>query len=236
MSIPPPPRALVAQVVNQAVAARNAAAAGITAAINGPVVSVDIVSEPPLRLDMSLLRHSFRHCGTGASAEKNSLLYASVDDATIVAEALEVGLQVTKLLGKAKGKWSAVFGETLTVASGRTYLVDNSGLNANGAPNHFFVTGGTGVWANVSQAEFVAARDVRLVEEAIANRRGGGDTYDYLGSGKLYEKSQENGGQGNRVVVAVAAARVSIAAVSGDANLIAVSGRQDIVDLIRNNN
>ncbi|MFJ2401246.1 hypothetical protein ACIOUE_08060 [Streptomyces xanthochromogenes] len=206
-----------------------------TASITGAVVAVNVEGATPLRLDMSLQRHSYRHCATSTVAgEINSLLYASVDDATVTAEAVEVGEQVETLLAKAKGSWKALFGKTLTVGSGRTYLVDNSGLNPNGSPNHFFVTGGTGVWSKVSQADYVAARDVRRAEEAITARRGRGDTYDYLDSKKLNEKRAEPGGATNPVVQAVQAARVSIAAASADdAALIAASGRKDLVTLIR---
>ncbi|WP_042386596.1 hypothetical protein [Streptacidiphilus melanogenes] len=208
-----------------------------TAAINGNVVAVSIATATPaLRLDMSLQRHSYRYCAGAATAgEINSLLYAGVDDATITAEAVEVGDAIETLLKKASGSWEALFGKTITVRSGRTYLVDNSGLVPGAAPNHFFVTGGKEVWAKVSQDDYIAARDVRRVEEAIATRRERGDTYDYLDPKKLYAKSRETGGAGNPVVAAVAAARVSIAAASADidAALIAASGRKDIVALIR---
>ncbi|MFJ5547921.1 hypothetical protein [Streptomyces sp. NPDC093225] len=207
-----------------------------TASITGNVVTLNAQGATPLTLGMSLQRHSYRHCATATvAAEVNSLLHAGIDDATVIAEAVEVGVQVEKLLAKADGSWKALFGKTLTVGSGRTYLVDNSALNPNGSPNHFFVTGGDGVWAKVSQADYVAARDVRRVEEAIDARRGRGDTYDYLNPKKLNEKRGEPGGQGNPVVAAVQAARVSIAAASADDTaLIAASGRKDLVALIRN--
>ncbi|MER5726873.1 hypothetical protein ABT084_00725 [Streptomyces sp. NPDC002138] len=207
-----------------------------TASITGAVVVVNVEGDTPLRLDMSLQRHSYRHCATSTTAgELNSLLYAAVDNATITAEAVEVGEQIEGLLAKAKGSWKALFGKTLTVGSGRTYLVDNSGLNPNGSPNHFFVTGGANVWAQVSQADYVAARDVRRLEEAIATRRERGDTYDYVNPKKLNEKQREAGGAANPVVAAVLAARVSLdAAAADDTAFIAVSGRKDLVSLIRN--
>jgi len=46
-------------------------------------------------------------------------------------------------------------------------MVDNTGLMPNAFPDHFFVTGGPGVWAAMTQNEYIAARSLRLVEEAI---------------------------------------------------------------------
>ncbi|GAA3020975.1 hypothetical protein GCM10020229_35250 [Kitasatospora albolonga] len=216
-----------------------------TAAINGNVVTVDIDSTPPLRLDMSLQRHSYRHCGTAATAAGvNSLLHASVDDATIVAEALEVGGLLETLLASSKGKWGPLFGRSLTVTSGRTYLVDNSGLVPGAAPNHFFVTGGRAVWAGMTQAEFLAARDVRRVEDELQQRRTAGDTYPYLDAKRFAAKEAEpgpggaagvagRGGAVNPVVRAVVAARVSIVGVDST-RLATLSGRGDIVALIVN--
>ncbi|MFG2622625.1 hypothetical protein ACGFXC_33935 [Streptomyces sp. NPDC048507] len=206
-----------------------------TASITGNVVNVDVEGTTPLRLGMSLQRHSYRHCANSASGALNSLLHSEVDDATIIAEAVEVGEQIEGLLLKSGGKWASLFGKTLTVGSRRTYLVDNSALNPNGSPNHFFVTGGDGVWAKIPQADYVAARDVRRVEEAITTRQTRKDKYDYLDPKQFAAKQAETGGGDNPVVLAVVAARVSIALASRDDKaLIAVSGRKDIVDLIRN--
>ncbi|MFJ2740637.1 hypothetical protein ACIO3O_13310 [Streptomyces sp. NPDC087440] len=207
-----------------------------TASITGAVLTVNVEGSTPLRLDMSLQRHSYRHCATSTVAGTiNSLLHSNVDDATIVAEGIEVGEQVEKLLAKAKGDWKSLFGKSLTVASGRTYLVDNSALNPNGSPNHYFVTGGEDVWAKISQADYTAARDVRRVEEAIAARRRRDDTYDYLNPKKFHDKESEPGGATNPVVLAVRAARTSLGqATADDTTLIAVSGRKDLVALIRN--
>ncbi|MFD9572029.1 hypothetical protein ACFWBI_19515 [Streptomyces sp. NPDC059982] len=207
-----------------------------TASITGNVVNVDIEGATPLRLGMSLQRHSYRHCATSpAAVALNSLYHSTVDDATIIAEAVEVGEQAEALLLKAGGKWAALFGKTLTVGSRRTYLVDNSALNPNGSPNHFFVTGGDGVWAKIPQLDYIAARDVRRVEEAIAARQTRKDKYDYLDPKKFAAKQAESGGGDNPVVLAVVAARVSIALASPDDKaLLAASGRKDIVDLIRN--
>ncbi|MFI6642622.1 hypothetical protein [Streptomyces sp. NPDC050504] len=207
-----------------------------TATITGNVVNVRVEGTTPLQIGMSLQRHSYRHCATATvAAVTNSLLHASVDDATITAEAVEVGEQIEKILAKPKSGWQALFGKSLVVRSGRTYLVDNSALNPNGSPNHFFVTGGDGVWAGVSQADYIAARDVRRLEEAISTRRERGDTYDYLNPKKLHEKQNEPGGAANPVVQVVQAARVSLAAASADDTaLIAASGRKDVVALIRN--
>ncbi|CAM5239938.1 hypothetical protein GCM10010329_45330 [Streptomyces spiroverticillatus] len=205
-----------------------------TAAIAGAVLTVNVGGDTPLRLDMSLQRHSYRHCGTGAAAVANSLLHASVTDATMIAEGIEVGDKVEELLKKAKGSWKALFGKTLTVTSKRTYLIDNSGLNPNGSPNHFFVTGGPDVWAGISAADYAAARDIRLLELAIAARRQRSDTYDYLNPKKLLEKEQETGGTTNPVVVAVRTARTSLRQASADdTTLIAASGSKDVVELVR---
>ncbi|MEU3671920.1 hypothetical protein [Streptomyces virginiae] len=115
----------------------------------------------------------------------------------------------------------------------RWTLVDNSALNPNGSPNHFFVTGGDGVWAKIPQFDYVAARDVRRVEEAIATRQERKDKYDYLDPKEFAAKQAESGGRDNPVV-AVVAARVSLGqASSDDKALIAASGRKDIVDLLR---
>ncbi|MFE2170492.1 hypothetical protein ACFXB3_36330 [Streptomyces sp. NPDC059447] len=206
-----------------------------TATITGNVVNVDVEGTWPLRLGMSLQRHSYRHCGSSpAAVALNSLFHASVADATILAEAVEVGEFVEGLLRKSSGRWADLFGKDLTVRSGRTYLVDNSALNPNGSPNHFFITGGTGVWARISQADYLAARDLRRVEDELSTRRLRGDTYDYVDPKALHAKSREEGGADNPVVRAVNAARVSLAAGSRDhAPLIAASGRADLVALVR---
>ncbi|MEV6682964.1 hypothetical protein AB0N09_39805 [Streptomyces erythrochromogenes] len=206
-----------------------------TATITGNVVNLSVEGATPLQLSMSLQRHSYRHCANSASGALNSLLHSSVEDATIIAEAAEVGEQVEGLLLKAGGKWASLFGKTLTVGSRRTYLVDNSALNPNGSPNHFFVTGGDGVWAKIPQLDYVAARDVRRVEEAIDTRQQRKDKYDYLDPKKFAAKQSEPGGGDNPVVLAVVAARVSLGQAAGDDTaLIATSGRKDIVDLLRN--
>ncbi|GAA2625005.1 MULTISPECIES: hypothetical protein [Streptomyces] len=206
-----------------------------TATITGNVVNLSVEGTTPLQLSMSLQRHSYRHCANSASGALNSLFHSTVDDATFIAEAVEVGELIEGLLLKAGGKWAPLFGKTLTVGSRRTYLVDNSALNPNGSPNHFFVTGGDGVWAKIPQFDYVAARDVRRVEEAITIRHQRQDKYDYLDPKKLAAKQAEPGGRDNPVVVAVVAARVSLGqASSDDKALIAASGRKDIVDLLRN--
>ncbi|KJY16149.1 MULTISPECIES: hypothetical protein [unclassified Streptomyces] len=205
------------------------------ATITGNVVNLGVEGATPLQLTMSLQRHSYRHCANSASGALNSLFHSTVDDVTFVAEAVEVGEMIEELLLKAGGKWASLFGKTLTVGSRRTYLVDNSSLNPNGSPNHFFVTGGDGVWAKIPQFDYVAARDVRRVEEAIATRQERKDKYDYLDPKKFAAKQAESGGRDNPVVVAVVAARVSLGqASSDDKALIAASGRKDIVDLLRN--
>ncbi|NOK32783.1 hypothetical protein D7W79_18605 [Corallococcus exercitus] len=184
---------------------------------------------------MSLQRHHYRYCGSAAAAALNSLLHAAVTDATVTAEALEVGDQIEKLL-KAKGAtYKVLFGKNLTTKSGRVYVVDNSALNPNGSPNHFFVTSGPSVSDRMSMDAFVSASALRRVEEAIADRRARGDKLNYLDAKALIELRGSTGGQTNPVILAYIAARTALMA-SGpkwDTKLGEVSGRADLVTLTR---
>ncbi|MGW6413210.1 hypothetical protein ACWF95_39780 [Streptomyces vinaceus] len=204
--------------------------------VNGNVLCVKVEGAYPLTIDMSLQRHHYRYCGSATVAgELNSLLHADVDDDMVRAEGVEVGDQLEALLKKSGGKWAPLFGKTLTVTSKRTYLVDNSALNPSGAPNHFFVTGGDSVWAGMSQGDFITARDVRRIEEVLAERRARKDKTAYLDPKEFRAKAAEPGARtGNPVVAAVLAARANIGQASADdTDLSAASGRDDIVAIIR---
>jgi hypothetical protein len=64
-------------------------------------------------------------------------------------------------------EWQARGASDSVLGRHRTYMVDNTGLMPNAFPDHFFVTGGPGIWAAMTQNEYIAARSLRLVEEAI---------------------------------------------------------------------
>jgi hypothetical protein len=205
-----------------------------TAALNGVVVTVTVqVQKVSLTIDMSLQRHHYRFCGSGVAAVLNSLFFASVTDETVVAEGVEVGQQIENML-RAGAKYSALFGKQLTTKSGRTYLVDNSALDAKGWPNHFFVTGGTSVWGNMSMQQFVAASAIRRVEAAIDAKRALGDKTNYLDAKSLHSIRASAGIQ-NPVIAAFAAASTALTALprADDQKMEAVSGRADLVALTR---
>lgn len=58
-----------------------------------------------------------------------------------------------------------------TVASGRTYRVDNVAMNPTQAPNHCYPIAGPNLWANVSQATFAAAAAVCRLQNAMVTVR-----------------------------------------------------------------
>jgi hypothetical protein len=200
------------------------------AVIAGNVVMLTVTSSHgALTLDMSLQRHHYRYCGSGTATQLNSLMYATVDDAKVVAEAVEVGVQIEALLKKSGTKVAVLFGKNLRVSSGRIYLVDNSTLNPQGFPNHFFVTQGPDVWGAMSANQYVAASAIRRVDEAIAARRAFGDTVNYLDAKVLQAKWAEPGGQ-NPVVTSYLAAHTALLPVpDADTALGRVSGQPVIV-------
>jgi hypothetical protein len=187
-----------------------------------------------LQMGMSLQRHKYDYCGSAESAPLNSLIYASVPDGDLVEDAVEVGRQIERVLGKAKVPYTALFGKTFTTESRRVYLVDNKDLKPSGWPDHFFVAGGPAVWAEMSQDEFVAACALRRLEEAIAVRTARGDKRNYRDPDAVFALSRERGGAGNKVVAAYRAAKPLFNKVPhAYAELAAVSGRVDLVDAVR---
>lgn len=119
-----------------------------TAIINGNVINLTLSPDKggPLNLDMSLQRHHYRYCANAGALVLNSLLYADVTDQTVIAEAIEVGTQMERLLN-GNHRAQVLFGVQFKCKSGRAYLVDNTALNPNGFPNHFFPTAGPSLWA-----------------------------------------------------------------------------------------
>lgn len=205
-----------------------------SAQINGNVVNLTVsASWGPLQLSMSLQRHHYRYCAAGAGAPINSLMYASVADTVVTSEALEVGTQIEAMLKNAKS-YEVLFGKTLTVTSKRTYIVDNNGLAPKQPPNHFFVTGGGSVWAQMALNEYTAASSIRRVEEAIAAKQAKGDKNNYRDL-KTVIQVRNSGGRDNPVIAAYAAAHVQLNAVpNADKNLTAVSSQPAIVSVARN--
>ena len=202
------------------------ASAAPAAVINGNVVSVAVNG---LTIGMSLQRHHYRYCGAGTAAALNSLIYASVGDDDVLADVNEVGRQIQALLAKKGRKPASLFGEKLTTMSKRVYLVDNSGLDPKGWPNHFFVTSGTSVWGGMSDAAAYSASAIRRVEESIAARKGRGDKLDYRDAKTLFQL-QKSAGISNPVIAAYVAAHTALGQVpDADAQLTAVSGEPEIV-------
>lgn len=202
-----------------------------SAVITANVVHLTVaVGKGNLILDMSLQRHAYNYCGSGAALAVNSLLYYSVDDATIIAEAQEVGDQLETLIAKPKFKWDSLFGKDLKVASGRVYLVDNSALNPNGSPNHFFIKSGPSVWNAMSQDEFAAASAIRRTDQAIAARAARGDKTNYRDAKTLNALRNSPGGANNPVIVCYVAAHTALGQVpNADPMLVKVSGEPEIV-------
>jgi hypothetical protein len=117
--------------------------------------------------------------------------------------------------------------------SDRVYLVDNTALNPNGFPNHFFPTKGPNVWGQMKQAEYVAASAIRRLEEAI-NAKPLASIPDFLNGQKLHALQAQPGGSLNPVIVAYIAARTALNPVAhAEAQLRAVSGRSDIIAIAR---
>jgi hypothetical protein len=188
-------------------------------------------SEIILNLDMSLQRHHYRFCATGAALAKNSLLFASVSPNEVIADVIEVGKQIERLLNN-NHRPQVLFGVQFRSPSGRLYLVDNTALKPNGFPNHFFPTSGPSVWDEMTQNEYVAASAIRRVEQAI-NARAASERNKLL-DGQQLHAMQQQAGIANPVIAAYTAARVALNAVpNADANLNLVSGRQDLVTLAR---
>jgi hypothetical protein len=198
---------------------------------NGSVLNVALTGlQTALTIDISLQRHHYAFCA-GANAEAvNSLFFSTVTVAQVIADCQEVGTQIERLLLK-NFRPQVMFGVTFTTASQRGYLVDNSALDANSFPNHFYVVSGPGVWGQMTQAEFVAARDVRRVEEAIAARS---DKDKFLDPKQFLAFRQTPGAAANPVVQAYAAAAISVrAAANSIDHLVAVSGQPKIMTVIQ---
>ena len=202
-----------------------------TAIITNNVVHLTVaVGKANLILAMSLQRHHYNYCGSGAALVVNSLLYSSIDSDRVIAEAKEVGDQIEALVAKPKFKWDSLFGKDIKVKSGRVYLIDNSALNPNGSPNHFFIKSGDAVWSAMSQDEFVAASAIRRVHQAINVRKARGDKTNYRDAKTLNALRNSPGGAGNPVITGYVAAHVALAQVpDADAMLAKVSGEAEIV-------
>ena len=142
-----------------------------TAMINTNEIYLNVGTPGVLQLKMSLQRHHYCYCHDADALQINSLLYSSVTEQNAITDVLEVGAQMERLLNS-NHRPHALFGVQFRCLSGRTYLVDNSALNPNGFPNHFFPTSGTSVWGRMTQKEYIAARAIRRVEEAIKPTSG----------------------------------------------------------------
>lgn len=202
------------------------------AVIVANVVQLTVASsQGNLNLTMSLQRHHYEYCGAGGAAPKNSLFFHNVLGPAIIENVLEVGGQIEKLLKKNSPQ--ILFGVKFQCKDGRTYLVDNSGLNPNQNPNHFFPVAGASVWENMNQSEYVAASAIRRVEEAI-NLKAASSRKDFLDNHKL-QAMKNAAGIANPVIAAYSAARTALNALAPaqDAKLGLVSGRADIVGLAR---
>ena len=202
-----------------------------TALIQANVLSLTLTNH--LTLTMSLQRHHYRFCAAADALQLNSLFYASVTDQQLTSEAVEVGTQMDKILGKVKDV-TKLYGKEFQCKSGRAYLVDNSALNPTAGLNHFFVIKGPSVWDKMSQAEYIAACAIRRVEDAI-NAQSAASRSNFLDSRKVREKAAEVGGNHNPVVAAYFALRTALLPVPAtkDSKLGEVSGRQDIVKTVR---
>lgn len=185
-----------------------------------------------LVLTMSLQRHHYVYCGAGGAAPKNSLFHHNVPTVDILANVVEIGGQMERLLKKNAPK--TLFGLTFQSKDGRTYLVDNSGLNPNQDPNHFFPIGGTSLWGQMSQNDYVAASAIRRVEEAI-DAKAVPSRSDFLNYQKL-DAIRTAVGITHPIVAAYIAARTALLAIptAQDAKLGLLSGRSDIVNMARN--
>lgn len=203
-----------------------------TASIQGNVVSLVMTPKRgSLRIDMSLQRHHYRYCGSGAALRLNSLLYANVTDINVITDATEVGTCIEQLLNS-DHRAQVLFGKELRCTSGRIYLVDNSALNPKGFPNHFFPVKGSLLWAKMTQNKYVAASAIRRVELEI-NKKLVGERGNYV-DGKSFYLIRNRQGLANPVIAAYAAAHTALGPVpNADDNLARVSGRKDIVSLAR---
>lgn len=183
-----------------------------------------------LALTMSLQRHHYEYCGAGGAAPKNSLFHHNVLIVDILANAVEIGEQMEKLLKKNAPK--KLYGVTFQSSNGRTYLVDNSGLNPNQDPNHFFPIGGASLWAEMSKNDYVAASAIRRVEEAI-NAKAVPTRSDFLDYQKL--KAINKAVKTHPIIAAYVGARTALGDIptSQDAKLGLLSGRSDIVNMAR---
>lgn len=184
-----------------------------------------------LKLDLSLQRHHYRYCGTGNAIAKNSLLYFSVTDANVLADVVQVGKQMERLLKK-NFRPQVLFGVQFRGNNSRRYLVDNTALNPKQFPNHFFPTSGPLVWGKMSQREFAAASAIRRVEEAI-NSKPSGSRGQFLKGQRLHAIIRQPGGQFNPVIRAFRGASTAFIGVSRTSlrKIGLVSGRTDLVAL-----
>lgn len=204
------------------------------AAIVGNVVRLTLSTstrQGTLSLDMSLQRHHYSHCQAGGALGMNSLLYSSVTNSNVIDDVLEVGRQMERLLNYNCSP-KVLFGKQLRCPSARVYLVDNTALNPNGFPNHFFPTGGTSVWSQMIQSEYVAASAIKRVADAIEAQPV--KSRSQFLNGQQLHAIQGQAGISNPVIAAFTAARTALNLVPlADRNLGLVSGRPDIVALAR---
>ena len=210
----------------------------VDAALNGNTIRLTITHDrATFSLDFSLQRHHYRHCATAGALVLNSLLYSMVTDQDCVADAQALGADIEALLDKenAKKKYDLanLYAKQFSLkARGRTYMVDNVAMIPQQPVNHFFVVSGANVWGGMTQNQYVAARDLRRVEEAIVAKGSKAEhtTIDYVKKHRLAPGSLLN-----PVWVSYNAARTSFALVPGgdDANLGKVSGKDKIVKVIR---
>ncbi|MCU0346091.1 MAG: hypothetical protein MUC59_04065, partial [Saprospiraceae bacterium] len=111
----------------------------------------------------SLQRHHYNFLiGKAGPQPQNSIMHSNVVVAIPVADAQNLG---RNLQGKLRGNLRSNLGiEGDYRVNGRNYIVDS--------PNHFFVASGSSVWGGVNSKQWVAARNLRLIEsDAISPQR-----------------------------------------------------------------
>ncbi len=116
--------------------------------------------------------------------------------------------------GAAPNRLDVILGGTLfgdyTATSGRTYRVDNTGMNPTRRPNHCYPIAGPELWAAVSQTAFAAAAALRRLE--LDMRRY--PKHEKPGFIAEKWKSLQYAGAGNATFGAISGARTQIRAAS----------------------
>ena len=188
-----------------------------------------------LTIDMSLQRHHYRYCAQGVAAALNSMMYANLTEDQVIADINELGSKLEELSKKSGFNPTKWFGKEFTVPSKRIYLVDNTILNPNGYPNHFFVTQGPSVWEKMNQNEWLAAQAIRRIEEAINQKIQRGDTKNYLDQKTIGRDIAANpGGGGNPVLICYISARTALRMPSINySNFKECSNQSKIVDIVQ---